>query len=190
MPKQIGIYIIRHIDSGRTYVGSSKDVGKRLSTHRRDLRKEKHSNTPLQNYWNKYGEKSFLFLYVMETDITALIEQENMYMEAVGILVDGKCSPITGFNINPAGKEGCVSLRKYGKDHWSFGKPGPVNGKIQSAESRKRMSISKTGMTSARKGQHKYTWNEMTYNRQYKLWKNKDPLVPLDWLPVRLKGKV
>ncbi len=56
-----GIYSITHLDSGRRYVGSAKNVSRRLSVHRANLRGGKHFCRYLQNAWNKYGESAFRF---------------------------------------------------------------------------------------------------------------------------------
>ena len=65
-----GIYHLLH-ESGRQYIGSSVDVGKRLADHRRDLERCRHTNARLQACWNKYGAASFVFeaLEMVEGDL-------------------------------------------------------------------------------------------------------------------------
>lgn len=54
-----GIYIITNVVNGNRYIGSSKELYKRLYHHIWLLNKEEHENAHLQNAWNKYGEDSF-----------------------------------------------------------------------------------------------------------------------------------
>ncbi len=56
-----GVYTIRHRESGNLYVGSSKNVRRRLSAHMGHLRKGAHHASHLQNAWNKYGHDAFDF---------------------------------------------------------------------------------------------------------------------------------
>ena len=62
-----GIYIIINIKTFKVYVGSSKDVYKRLSNHISNLRHNKHINKYLQYSFNKYSEDSFIALFIEET---------------------------------------------------------------------------------------------------------------------------
>ena len=54
-----GIYEIKHIMSGRRYIGSAIDFCVRFRAHLNDLRQGKHPNRYLQFAWNKYGEDAF-----------------------------------------------------------------------------------------------------------------------------------
>lgn len=70
-----GVYAISHITTGRTYIGSSTDVGLRLMTH---LVYGISSNEPLQNALALYGLSVFMVKLVEEyiTDPT-LSDAEN-----------------------------------------------------------------------------------------------------------------
>ena len=54
-----GVYCISCEANGKKYVGLSKCVMKRLTTHFSLLNKGKHSNSHLQHSWNKYGASAF-----------------------------------------------------------------------------------------------------------------------------------
>ncbi|MGH7974992.1 MAG: GIY-YIG nuclease family protein [bacterium] len=56
-----GVYKITHIQSKRMYIGSAVLFFKRWTDHKMRLRRNIHLNKRLQNFWNKYGEKSFKF---------------------------------------------------------------------------------------------------------------------------------
>jgi group I intron endonuclease len=197
MSKIRGIYAITHIESGRTYIGSSKNINRRFSSHKRDLKNKLHHNPHLQASWDKYGELSFRFEILEEIldEEVDLIDIENLYMikyEIATVGLDRFCSQ-KGFNTCWADKTGCVDPAKYkkGKDHHLFGTKSPKKDKVledlygieKANEIRRKMIGTRTGKQSKKKHKHKHQWNEMTYNRQYKLWKNKDPMVPLDWIP-------
>lgn len=56
-----GVYIIFNIYSGKSYIGSSKDLKKRIRIHKRRLKINKHENPHLQRAWEKYGWNAFIF---------------------------------------------------------------------------------------------------------------------------------
>lgn len=61
MTEKPGIYVIRHIESGKVYVGSASNISKRWHRHRKDLRLGRHPNKHLQAAWTMYGEDAFVF---------------------------------------------------------------------------------------------------------------------------------
>lgn len=60
-----GVYCIRHIDSGKIYIGSAVDIARRWREHRTRLNCGNHGNEYLQRSWSKYGQSAFEF-YVLE----------------------------------------------------------------------------------------------------------------------------
>lgn len=56
-----GIYQIRHIDSGKIYVGSAVSFAGRWRNHRKDLAHGRHHSCHLQRAWDKYGSDAFAF---------------------------------------------------------------------------------------------------------------------------------
>lgn len=73
-----GIYQILHVVSGKRYVGSSLDVAKRWSDHRKRLRRGTHYSKYLQRAWDKYGESAFKFEVLEETH--DLLAREEYWM--------------------------------------------------------------------------------------------------------------
>jgi len=55
------IYQIRHIASGKVYVGSAANPRKRWSEHRFELQRGTHHASYLQRTWTKYGKEAFVF---------------------------------------------------------------------------------------------------------------------------------
>ena len=90
-----GIYCIEHLESGRRYYGSSMNVEKRLTGHKRELRNQIHHNVQLQRSVNKYGIIKFKFFLVEETQFATrkeLLLYEQTYL-------DKNCG---GYNMAPA----------------------------------------------------------------------------------------
>lgn len=56
-----GVYVIWNFSSNKAYIGSSKDIDRRMFCHRCLLRKGNHYNRHLQAAYAKYGESSFAF---------------------------------------------------------------------------------------------------------------------------------
>lgn len=77
----IGIYRIKNLVNNKCYYGSSKEVEKRLSRHKRELKTNIHVNCILQRAWNKYGEDNFLFEVVEECGVNVLLETEQKYLD-------------------------------------------------------------------------------------------------------------
>jgi len=79
-----GIYMIYSSLSEKAYIGSSKNIRKRWSQHKSALRKNKHSNVHLQNSWNKYGEKFFIFHVLELCPVDKLLLREGEYIKTIG----------------------------------------------------------------------------------------------------------
>jgi group I intron endonuclease len=60
-----GIYAIKHMPTGRMYIGQSQNIASRFSVHLATLRAGKHHCSYLQRVWTKYGEHEFK-LYVIQ----------------------------------------------------------------------------------------------------------------------------
>ena len=95
--RKSGIYAIRCLPTGRTYVGSAVCLGGRRRMHLRELQGQVHCNVLLQRAWNKYGEQAFTF-EVLEfvPERTLLIEREQHWIEHEHTLAQQG-----GFNIAP-----------------------------------------------------------------------------------------
>lgn len=94
MTEKPGIYAIRHLESGKVYVGSASNISKRWSRHRKELHAGTHKNKHLQAAWNKYGEEAFVF-EVLELTIE-LDAREQFWIDKTGCLNADK-----GYNYCP-----------------------------------------------------------------------------------------
>lgn len=85
VPVRSGIYKIINKINGKYYVGSANNIRNRWKKHFIDLDRQRHPNYHLQSAWNKYGNKSFVFVFVFikETDSNrkSLYEIEYKYLK-------------------------------------------------------------------------------------------------------------
>ena len=91
-----GVYRIVEQPSGRLYIGSSKNVPKRLRQHLIDLRRGAHRNRFLQRAWDKYGAESFVFEMVEHVEESRLLEREQFWIDSTDCHTSRG-----GFNIVP-----------------------------------------------------------------------------------------
>ena len=78
-----GIYRIINLINHKIYIGStgsSLGFNRRWIRHKSELKRKIHSNSYLQNSWNKYGENNFIFEIVCICNDENLIEFEDYYM--------------------------------------------------------------------------------------------------------------
>lgn len=86
--KQCGIYIIEDKQTGSIYIGQSIDIARRISQHKRELENNIHSNTRLQNIFNK--RRDALGWYILLTcEPEQLTANEQQAIIANG-LADGE----------------------------------------------------------------------------------------------------
>jgi group I intron endonuclease len=79
-----GIYAIRHIGSGRVYVGSSVLISKRWAVHQRSLERGVHHSPVLQRSWAKYGAAAFAFEIVERVDDRKeLLQREQHWIDTL-----------------------------------------------------------------------------------------------------------
>ena len=86
-----GIYKITNKINGKVYVGSAVNFNNRWKEHLRELRKEKHHSSALQNAWNKYGEDNFEFSIIEECERTrkVLLGREQYWMDTLDSVAKG-----------------------------------------------------------------------------------------------------
>lgn len=74
------IYAIRHIESGKSYVGSAVVLSRRWKYHKNRLRRNEHHSSYFQNAWNLYGEKAFewVILENLDEQCKSLTKEETL----------------------------------------------------------------------------------------------------------------
>lgn len=85
LPYLAGIYLITCLANDRTYVGSSKNIHKRLVVHRRQLQQRKHRNYRLQQTWDEYGESQFAVTVLELCVESRLLEREAHWFNQYGV---------------------------------------------------------------------------------------------------------
>lgn len=79
----IGIYSITCSKNNCMYIGSSNNIKRRWTYHRYLLKHNKHTNSKIQNYYNKYGLEAFVFSVLEECSIDVLLEREQFYLDTL-----------------------------------------------------------------------------------------------------------
>ncbi len=74
----MGVYRIRNIGNGRSYIGFGLDMRARLNRHKAELKFGNHRNRELQEEWKTCGESSFRFEVLDE-----LVPEENSHVSYI-----------------------------------------------------------------------------------------------------------
>lgn len=85
-----GIYKIYCIPESKYYIGSSININRRWSEHKRQLNRQAHKNNYLQLDWDAYGDESFEFSILELTEDLVAREQQwiNTYTNNYNIAKD------------------------------------------------------------------------------------------------------
>jgi len=90
-----GVYKINCLANNKVYVGSSKNMCKRLRTHLNYLHKNKHDSPYLQHAFNRYGESAFSIEVIKVVEnLDLLFKEEQIYLEYYNSIAPN------GFNCN------------------------------------------------------------------------------------------
>lgn len=81
--KKSGIYSIKNLITGQIYIGSAINLYKRINRHVIDLKENKHTNSKLQNSWNKYKSENFSFEIIELVDKELLLVREQYYLDTI-----------------------------------------------------------------------------------------------------------
>lgn len=75
-----GVYLIRNKINGRVYIGSSKCIKTRVSSHLRQLKQNIHHSIELQLDFNKFGIENFQVEVLLECSISDARKYEEEYI--------------------------------------------------------------------------------------------------------------
>jgi group I intron endonuclease len=96
---QCGVYAIRNNMNGKYYVGSSKNMRKRIAEHARLLKTGRHKNIKLNRACHKYGYDAFQFFVVL------ICSESNRYLYEQTVM-DFYNSVDNGYNQNSKAERG------------------------------------------------------------------------------------
>ena len=133
-----GIYAIVHIATSRHYVGSSRNVRRRLNAHRHLLRTGKHYSPHLQRAWTMYGEDAFAFCLLEAVEcVDDLLQMEQVWIDRLRA-----GDPTRGFNTAPvAGTRAGVPHSEESRQKMSLA----GKGRPKSAEHRAKIGAGNKG---------------------------------------------
>lgn len=83
-----GVYRFLNKKNGKVYIGSSKNIAKRIRAHLSKLKNNSHINKHFQAAYNKYGVESFDITVLEECDEYAQLKTEQKYLD---LLDKNKC---------------------------------------------------------------------------------------------------
>lgn len=86
LKNRAGVYQIRNLVNGKIYVGSSRNLKQRKTSHFSKLRKQVHDNAHLQAAYNKYGKENFIFEILEFTSEQDAPTREAHYIATLGVL--------------------------------------------------------------------------------------------------------
>lgn len=133
-----GIYCIQSILSKKVYIGQSVDVKRRLQWHECLLKKNKHENSMLQNYCNKYWIHNLEFKIIEKCSIDLLDEREIFWINKFDSMKRN-----LGFNRESGGNLG----KKYSEERILSltGKCNPMYGKKWTDSQREKIVMANRG---------------------------------------------
>lgn len=90
-----GVYGIKNIITGKMYIGRSINIYDRFRHHRNNLRGNKHHSHYLQNSFNKYGERVFIYGIIEECNNEDTYTKEKYYITKYDSFEEGynECIP-------------------------------------------------------------------------------------------------
>lgn len=136
-----GVYMIINQVNQKVYVGSSRDLKGRGKKHFSLLRKNKHTNTYLQQSFNKYGEENFKLEILKYCKENQLLKWEQHFMNKYN-----SANHDCGYNLEIRADRKIISEESRRKSSISHkGKISGMKGKKHSEESKRKMSLSRLG---------------------------------------------
>ena len=141
-----GIYIIRNTINNLIYVGSTKNINKRYKEHKNLLLNNKHQNSRIQRFVNKYGIDTLSFnLIEIVKNKENLIQREQFYLDLlqpfkkdIGFNVCIKSGAIAGIDFKIQTIE---KLKELSKQRWIDDYDKMYQGCLKSAKKRKGKQI-------------------------------------------------
>lgn len=150
-----GVYAIRHIASGKAYVGSARNIERRWKRHLTDLNCGRHHSAKLQRAWAKYGALEFEFVIIESVANEAhLIEREQHWIDLLVAHAQGFNSRAVAANCLGVKHSAETRAKVSAKAREAWADPEVrqrmINarmGRALSAETRAKIALSQAGKT-------------------------------------------
>lgn len=157
--KRAGVYCIANTTNGHEYIGSACDLDNRRTCHLTSLRRGKHHSGHLQRAFDRYGERVFSFHVLLVCEKRELLRYEQQFIDSRDPVynvsrVAGNCLGVTR---SPETREKLSRARIGNKN---------CVGRVLSAESRAKMSVSLSGKKASPEAKAK-----MSASRRGKRWR-------------------
>lgn len=137
-----GVYAIRHVASGKVYVGSAAvDLRRRFGLHQSQLGRGVHHSKYLQAAWNKYGAGAFEFVV-----LAYCLPEWCLAIEQIHINAKKAADPDFGYNMTAVAgsfigmKHSAETKKKMSA--WQIGRKMP-----RSAIDKRRETMARNGVT-------------------------------------------
>ena len=118
--KKSGVYAIKSLINDKVYIGSSSCLYRRINYHLNHLRNNKHANSKLQRFFNKYKEPSLkvVILEIVENEVDLIVLEKQFIDNQNHInLLNLELNPV-----NPNRKEVSIITKAKLKEAWSKNK--------------------------------------------------------------------
>ena len=115
MEKIIGIYKITNTITGDFYIGSSNDIKRRWTEHKKSSTWKRCSNNPLYHDMQKYSIDKFELQILAEAEIESLKEKEQEFIEMLQPTYNRNRA--NGWNIERHKERNKERNREYRKTH-------------------------------------------------------------------------
>lgn len=120
MDKKTGVYQLKHVASGKVYIGSAVCLWRRRKEHTTRLNCGKHGNEYLQRAWIKYGQDAFEWTVLEYCSKEDRLKREQHWIDTLNATNEAN-----GFNMIPTRGSQLYgeAVTKMQKRRWSrFGK--------------------------------------------------------------------
>jgi len=148
------IYKIVNLNNNKFYIGSTKNIEKRIKDHLDRLRRNVHHNKHLQNSYNLYGKNAFIFHIIEWVPEYRVREIEQLYIDSLNPHYNVSKSASAPMDGRKHTKESREKMSKWkrpkGPDNYMYGKKWTAElrekilkkriGSKRSNETKKKMS--------------------------------------------------
>lgn len=155
-----GIYQVLNTVTGKSYVGSSIDIGSRWQNHRWALENQRHESSKLQRSWNKHGSESWEWKILAECEEGRLTWLEAFWMDSLNSVRNGYNCVILTLEDGEVQRRHSVETReKISKAHtgkvMSEEQKEFLRNRVCSEETREEMRKAKLGRKCSEDTKHK-----------------------------------